>query len=96
MDDEQKSPSKAPVETKEINPVSVAPDDNATESSKNDHDGVCCGDENSGGLRFPRTKEEISTDQGESLSNSIQSMDLAGNISADKGLFPLFVLFLCF
>ena len=85
MDDEQKSSSNPPVETNEINPVSVAPDDNATENSKNNHDGVCYGDENSGSLRPPNTKEEICNDHVESLSNSMQSIDLAGNISADKG-----------
>ncbi|XP_028753491.1 uncharacterized protein LOC114713078 isoform X2 [Neltuma alba] len=85
VDDEQKSPSNVSVETKEIYPVSVAPADNATANSENNHDGVCCGDENNGDLRPPCTKQEISTDQVESLSNSVQSTDLAGNISADKG-----------
>ncbi|KAK4285147.1 hypothetical protein QN277_001885 [Acacia crassicarpa] len=85
VDDEQKSPSKAAVETKEINPVSVAPDDNVTANSKNNHDGVCCCDENNGGLRPPGIGEEVSTNQVESLSNSMQSMDVTGNISTDKG-----------
>lgn len=83
VDDEQKSPSNVP---KEINPLSFAPDDNATAKSKDNHDVVCCGDENNGGSRSPSTKEEISIDQVELLSNSTQSMDLARNISADKGV----------
>lgn len=95
MDDEHnKSPINVPVETKETNPVSVAPEDNATAQLKNNSDGVFRDDdENNGGLRSLGSKDEISKDQIDEVSNSIKSMDLAGNISGGKGSFLLFVIF---
>ncbi|KAF7824874.1 2-phosphoglycerate kinase isoform B [Senna tora] len=87
VDDEHKLPSNVPVETKEeINPVSVAPEDNATAQLKNHDDGICsCDDENNEHLRSLSSKEEISTDQVDALTSSLKTTDLAENISGDKG-----------
>lgn len=93
MDDEHKSPSNVPVESKETESVSNAPSENATAQLKNNHDVICCGAENNGDLRPLSSKEEISTDQVDALSKSMKSVDLAAKISGDKGSILLPVMF---
>ncbi|BAT91324.1 hypothetical protein LR48_Vigan08g210100 [Vigna angularis] len=73
VDDDNKSPSGVHSENKEINPVVVTLDDNATIQLKDIH--VGSSDE---------TNEGVSADQIEAVSNSITSMGLSVSIPGQK------------
>nr|KYP67926.1 2-phosphoglycerate kinase [Cajanus cajan] len=82
VDDENKSPSGVHSENKVINPASVTVDDSATIQEKNIHEGSS--DENNGGSKILSSNEGVSTDQVDSVSNSMASMGLIESISEHK------------
>ena len=84
VDDEQKSPTGAHVENKEINPEFVASDDNATVQMENIH---------AGNSIISSSSEGVSVDPVDALSNSMQPMDLVGSISGQKSWSLFFVRF---
>lgn len=80
MNDENKSPH---AENKDINPVAVAWDDNATVQTQNIHVGN--GDEKNGDSRILSTNEGAPDYQVDAVSNSLESLGLIGSISEQKG-----------
>ncbi|KAI4323820.1 hypothetical protein L6164_023399 [Bauhinia variegata] len=83
VDNENKTPKSA--ETKEIYALPVALNDNATEQIKN-NDENDSGVEDADGSMSISSKEEIPTYNIHAVSNSMESMGLAGNVTGDKGV----------
>ncbi|CAL0329430.1 unnamed protein product [Lupinus luteus] len=84
VDDEHKSPSGVHSENKEINPASLALDDNATVEMKNTNVGN--GDESNGGSSILSSNGGKSAHQVDAVSSSMASMGITESISAgNKG-----------
>ncbi|KAL9296050.1 hypothetical protein ACSQ67_021946 [Phaseolus vulgaris] len=83
VDDDNKSPSGVYSENKEINPVVMTLDDNATIQIKDIP--VGSSNESSGDSLILSSNEGVSADQVEAVSNSIKSMGLTASIPGHKG-----------
>lgn len=81
VDDENKSPSGVHAENKEVNPVSLASDDNTAAQAKEIHVGSGDTDERNGDSRILSPNEIVSDDQV----NSMSSLSLIESITGQKG-----------
>ncbi|KAK7312089.1 hypothetical protein VNO77_35667 [Canavalia gladiata] len=82
VDDENKSPSGVRPQNKEINPASMASDDNAMVQIKKIH--VGSSEASNGGSKILTSNEGASTGQVDVVSNPMASMNLIGSISGHK------------
>ncbi|KAI4332682.1 hypothetical protein L6164_017572 [Bauhinia variegata] len=79
VDNENKTPPRHVALAKQRNLLSIALNDNAASTYGS-------GVENDGGPSCPSSKGEIFTNQVDALSNSMVSMDLAGDVTGDTGV----------
>ncbi|KAF5457686.1 hypothetical protein F2P56_021773 [Juglans regia] len=86
MDDENKTPAKLLEKSKEANYASVTCDDNtATDLGKNSPGACGSNSENSNSLSHTSLEEGISTDLVNKVSDTLESINLAGSVSGSKG-----------
>lgn len=83
VDDENKSPSGVHAENKEVNPVSLASDDNTAAQAKEIHVGTGDTDERNGDSRILSPNEIVS--QVDAVSNSMSSLGLIESITGQRG-----------
>lgn len=96
MDDENKTPANMLEKSKEANHESVTCDDSTATEIENNSSSVC-GNDNKKSIcpGHVSSEEGSSADQLNKVSDTLESINLAGNVSGSKGQLTLWVLLSC-
>lgn len=96
MDDESKTPANVPEKSKEANQVAVTCGDSTETEMENNSTNVCGSDsEKSNCPGHVSSEEGILADNMNKVSDTLESISLAGSVPGSKGQFTLWILLSC-